>query len=300
MYCSMMKHKKKPVLFILVFSGIILLIFLLMQPYEVWHFRTDIAMLFPKGFVALRERNLLLVIQIVMLLVVIPVYILTFVFSWKYHAGNKGARYSPDMKDSAHAELIWWGVPCLLIIIIGAMTWVRSYELDPFRPIASKEKTLKVQVVALQWKWLFIYPEEKIATVNFIQIPVNHPVHFEITSDAPMNSFWIPRLGSQIYAMPRMKTQLHLVADKEGDFPGSSANLSGVGFSGMTFTVRSGSDEDYQKWVKEAQQSGESLDWKKYQKLAEPSQNDPVRSYVLKDEKLFEQVLMKFMHPQKE
>ena len=289
-------QKQKPVGFILIFSGIILLIFLLMQPWQVWHFRADIAMLFPKGVIALAERNLLLIIQALMLLVVIPVYFLTFIFSWKYHAHNKKAKYSPDLEDSPLAELIWWGVPCVLIILIGGLTWVRTYELDPYKPIVSETPPLKIQVVALQWKWLFIYPEEKIATVNFVQFPEKRPINFEITSDAPMNSFWIPKLGSQIYAMPNMRTQLHLMADEPGDFRGASANLSGVGFAGMQFMARATTDHDFQNWVQEAG-SSQSLDFSEYQKLAEPSENNPVQTYALRDENLFEKILMKYMKP---
>ena len=289
-------QKRKPVRFILIFSGIILLIFLLMQPWQVWHFRTDIAMLFPKGIIALKERNLLLIIQALMLLVVIPVYFLTFIFSWKYHAHNKKAKYSPDLEDNPFAELVWWGVPCILIILIGGLTWVRTYELDPYKPIASEIPPLKIQVVALQWKWLFIYPEEKIATVNFFQFPEKKPVYFEITADAPMNSFWIPKLGGQIYAMPKMKTQLHLMADEPGDFHGASANLSGVGFAGMRFLARASTEGEFQGWVQKVR-SGQSLDFVEYQKLAQPSENHPVISYVLSDESLFEKILMKYMKP---
>lgn len=294
-----MLQKKKPVRFILVFSGIVLFIFLLMQPLEVWHYRADIQMLFPSGSIALKQRNLLLIIQAIMLLVVIPVYILTFIFSWKYRAHNPQGKYDPDLDDSKLAEFIWWGFPCLIILVIGVLTWIRTYELDPLKPIAPTQETKKIQVVALQWKWLFIYPEEKIATVNFVQFPEKVPIHFEITADAPMNSFWIPKLAGQIYAMPKMKTALHLIADEKGDFRGSSANISGVGFSGMTFTARASSQEDFEKWVKEAADSSQSLDLETYNQLALPSQNNPVTTYVLKDEQLFDSIIMKYMHPLK-
>lgn len=269
-----------------------------MQPWEVWQFSRDIAMLFPKGIIAFKERNLLLIIQALMLLVVIPVYFLTFIFSWKYHAHNEKAKYSPDLEDSPLAELVWWGVPCVLVILIGTLTWVRTYELDPYKPIDSPIPPLKIQVVALQWKWLFIYPEEKIATVNFFQFPEKKPIHFEITADAPMNSFWIPKLGGQIYAMPNMKTELNLMADEPGDFRGASANLSGAGFAGMSFLARASSEDHYQEWIEEVR-SGQSLDFEQYQKLAEPSQNNPVTTYVLTDENLFEKILMKYMSPHK-
>jgi cytochrome o ubiquinol oxidase subunit 2 len=152
-------------------------------------------------------------------------------------------------------------------------------------------------VVALQWKWLFLYPEEKIATVNFVQFPKQTPIHFEITADAPMNSFWIPRLGGQIYAMPKMKTELYLMADEDGDFRGSSANLSGEGFSGMTFIARAASNEDYEKWVESAKQSSNQLSLEEYRKLAAPSKDNLVGIYQLKEENLFEQIIMKYMSP---
>lgn len=294
-----MVNKKKPVLFILLFSGIILLIFLLMQPAEIIRYKAHIDVLFPKGMIAFKQRNLLFILQAIMLLVVIPVYILTFVFSWKYRAHNPKGNYDPDLEDSKLAEFVWWGIPFIIIIFIGALTWIKTYELDPYRPLASDVKPMKIQVVALQWKWLFLYPEEKIATVNFVQFPEKTPIDFEITADAPMNSFWIPQLGGQIYAMPSMRTKLHLIADKEGEFRGSSANISGVGFAGMHFIAKSSSKEEFQKWVQSAQQSQSDLGLEEYAKLVAPSENNPVATYQLTDESLFDQIIMKYMHPAK-
>ena len=179
-----------------------------MQPLSILHFGSSIVMLFPKGKIATEERNLLFIIQILMLLVIIPVYILTFIFSWKYSVKNPKGKYDPDLVDNTIAEYIWWGLPLIMVLIVSILTWIKTYELDPYKPLASSTKPMTIQVVALQWKWLFIYPEEKIATVNFVQFPKQTPIHFEITSDAPMNSFWIPSLGGQIYAMPKMKTEL--------------------------------------------------------------------------------------------
>jgi cytochrome o ubiquinol oxidase subunit 2 len=153
-------------------------------------------------------------------------------------------------------------------------------------------------VVALQWKWLFIYPEEKIASLNFLQIPKDIPIHFEITADAPMNSFWIPHLAGQIYAMPKMKTELNLIANDVGDFRGSSANISGEGFADMHFITRASSEEDYHKWVKEAKQSSHELSLEEYKKLAAPSTKNSPEIFLLKEEGLFEQIVMKYMHPQ--
>ncbi|MBA3722519.1 MAG: ubiquinol oxidase subunit II [Parachlamydiaceae bacterium] len=268
-----------------------------MQPLTILQFKNHIAVLFPKGIIALEERNLLFIIQAIMLLVIIPVYILTFIFSWRYRANNPKAKYEPDLVDNTLAEYIWWGIPLILTIIISVLTWYKTHELDPYKPIKSDKKAITIQVVALQWKWMFIYPEEKIATVNFIQIPKDVPIHFEITADAPMNSFWIPHLGGQIYAMPKMKTELNLIANETGDFRGSSANLSGEGFSGMHFITRASSEEEYSQWLKTSKQASKILDFDQYNKLADPSQNNPVEIYRLKEDHLFDQILMKYMHP---
>lgn len=280
-------------------TGCLLLVILLLQPLLILHFREYIAVLFPKGIIALEERNLLFVLQAIMLLVIIPVYILTFVFSWKYREHSTNSVYDPDLVDNSLAEYIWWGVPFVLTVIISILTWQKTHELDPYKPIESNKKTMTIQVVALQWKWLFLYPEEKIASLNFLQIPVETPVHFEITADAPMNSFWIPHLGGQIYAMPNMKTELHLIANETGDFRGSSANLSGEGFASMHFITRASSEKEYQQWVEDAKKSSVALDWKMYEKLAAPSSKNPPETFQLKDEKLFDQIMMKFMHPKK-
>lgn len=277
----------------LIFSGIILLIFLIMQPLEVITFLDYISVLAPKGWVGLQERNLLLIIQAIMLLVVIPVYLFTFIFSWKYRAHKKDIHYDPDLVDNKIAEYFWWGIPTVLTAIIAVLTYIKTAELDPYKPLASDKETKVIQVVALQWKWLFIYPEEQIATVNFFQIPVDTPIRFEITADAPMNSFWIPHLGGQIYAMPGMKTLLHLIANEAGEYRGSSANLSGEGFAGMSFIVKASSEEEYQNWLSQAQNRAQPLN---YRELAKPSQNVPVSIYRSSPE-LFDEIVMKYMTP---
>src|SRR5690606_14365239 len=182
------------------------IIFLIMQPWEVITFVDYIAVLAPKGRIALQERNLLLIVQAIMLIVVIPVYLFTFIFSWRYSAQREKGKYDPDLIDNKVAEWFWWGIPTVITAAICILTYYKTDQLDPYKPIPSDKKEMTVQVVALQWKWLFIYPEEGIASVNFLQIPVGRPVRFEITADAPMNSFWIPHLGGQIYAMPDRKS----------------------------------------------------------------------------------------------
>lgn len=289
---------KRPIRLLLVVTAFILLIFLIMQPLSVFRFEGDIDILFPKGIIAREERDLLFILQAIMLLVVIPVYVLTFIFSWHFRAHNEKAKYDPDLVDNHVAEYIWWGIPFIMTLAIGILTWQKTYELDPYKPLQSDKKALTVQVVALQWKWLFIYPEERVASVNFVQLPLHTPIHFDITGDAPMNSLWIPRLGGQIYAMPKMKTELNLMADEAGDYKGVSANLSGVGFSGMTFITRASSEEDYHNWIEQAKNSPHILDRAEYEKLALPSQDNPVVFYQLKDDGLFDYVINKYMYPQ--
>lgn len=293
-----MTVRKKPVFFMLFFTGLLLLLILIMQPLEIFHFREYIAVLFPKGVIALEQRNLLFIIQGLMLLIIIPVYILTFVFSWKYRADNPKGKYDPDLVDNRLAEYIWWGVPLVMTLIVSVLTWIKTEQLDPFKPISSKNKEITIQVVALQWKWLFLYPQENIASVNFIQIPTDTPIHFEITADAPMNSFWIPDLGGQIYAMPKMKTELYLMANETGDFRGLSANLSGEGFADMHFITRSSSEDNYRQWIESAKHSPNTLNREEYEKLAAPSKNNPKELYRLSDGSLFHQIMAKYMHPQ--
>ncbi len=295
-----MKEPTKKLYSRLLYSGIILLLILLMQPLEVFLFVKDIAVLFPVGWVGMEERDLLIFIQAVMLIFILPVYAFTFIFSWWYRAENEESTYDPHLVDHKVAEFIWWGVPLVMTVIVATIAGLKTFELDPYRPLVSDKKPLTIDVVALQWKWLFIYPEEKVASVNLMHIPVDRPVHFNITADAPMNAFWIPKLGGMIYAMPGMKSQLHLIANEEGTFRGSSANISGKGFAGMTFETKATDDKGYEAWIASVKRLGHGLDIPSYKKLAEPSENHPVELYYLKDEKLFHQILMKYMEPPKE
>lgn len=295
-----MKAAQKSLFVMLIGAGIIIFLVLLMQPLTILHYRDYISVLFPKGIIALEERNLLLIIQALMLLVIIPVYIFTFVFSWRYQAQNPKGIYDPDLVDNKLAEVIWWGVPTVMTLFIAWLMWVQTEALDPYKPIESERKEMVIQAVALQWKWLFIYPDEKIASVNFLQFPKDTPLHFVITADAPMNSLWIPDLGGQIYAMPNMKTELYLMADQTGDFRGSSANISGEGFAGMHFIARASTDEEYQQWVETAKQSSDTLSLESYNQLALPSENNPVALYQLQEQNLFDKIMDKFMPPKDE
>lgn len=250
----------------------------------------------PKGIIALKEYRLIMFCTWMMLIVVVPVLIITVVFALRYRADNTKAKYNPDEDQNHVAEVIWWGVPFVIITILGIVTWKSCLELDPFKPLESETKPLKIQVVALQWKWLFIYPEQKIATVNFVQFPEQTPINFEVSADAPMNSFWIPQLGGQIYAMPGMVAKLHLMADEPGDYWGTSANISGKGFAGMRFSVKSSSETDFNAWVESVKHSNPALD---YDQVLTPSEYVPAAFYKLPQENLFEQIVMKYMIPQR-
>jgi cytochrome o ubiquinol oxidase subunit 2 len=194
----------------------------------VYFHSVNIAVLDPKGTVGEQEKHLMLFALGLSLIVVIPVFTLLFTFAWRYRASNhhyKNRKYSPDWDHSIILETVWWLIPTVLIAILSVTAWNSSHQLDPYRSLASSKQPLTIQVVALDWKWLFIYPQQGVASVNFVQFPANQPVRFQITADAPMNSFWIPQLGGQIYAMPGMATELNLSADQNGNYYGSSAHI---------------------------------------------------------------------------
>lgn len=257
----------------------------------------NMVILNPKGIVAQGEKELLLIAAGLMLIVVIPVIILSFVFAWRYRASNTKAKYSPDFAHNTLLEIIWWTIPIIIIGILAVITWVSSHRYDPYRPLDGNTKPLVIQVIALDWKWLFIYPEQQIATVNYIQFPVNVPVRFYITADAPMNSFQIPQLAGQIYAMPGMRTQLNVLATHIGEYFGISANYSGVGFSGMTFTAKVSSEKDFAKWVQQIKNSPQQLTAGVYETLVKPSKNNPREFFSFASPTLFDDVIMKFMMP---
>ncbi len=258
---------------------------------------TNIAVLNPMGTIATQERQLIIFGTLLSVIIVVPVFALTIGIAWHFRAGNTKASYRPEWSNSRVYEGIWWAVPAVLILILSVVTWTSSHQLDPARALTSSVPPLKVQVIALDWKWLFIYPELGIASVNYLQIPVGTPVEFQLTSDAPMNSFWIPQLGGQIYAMPGMSTQLHLMADQVGDFHGSSANISGVGYAGMQFTTRASSPADFHDWVDSVRQSTSQLTRSQYDQLAEPSVNAPLTTYSMSQVGLYDEVMTKYMVP---
>jgi cytochrome o ubiquinol oxidase subunit 2 len=250
----------------------------------------------PAGPVGLGERNLILLIIGLMLLIVIPVIAMTFWFAWHYRASNKQAAYAPEWHDSNLLSLLFWLVPGVLVAILGGIAWYSSHHLNPYKPIDTSVKPLTVQVIALDWKWLFIYPEQHIASVNKVVLPVGIPVDFEITSDTVMNSFFIPRLGGQIYAMAGMETQLHLQANKAGIYYGENTQYSGRGFPYQHFRVSILSRADFNHWVKTVQAKHHPLDSNRYAHLAEPSTAHAVIEYSPVKQHLFEDVMSKYAH----
>jgi cytochrome o ubiquinol oxidase subunit 2 len=254
----------------------------------------------PAGDLAVQQRNLILVSTVLMLLIIVPVIALTLLFAWRYRASNKEATYTPEWNHSTVLELLIWSAPLVIIIALGALTWVSAHKLDPYRSldrlaagraIPANAKPLVVDVVALDWKWLFIYPEQGIATVNELAAPVDRPIEFRITASSVMNSFFIPSLAGQIYAMPGMETQLHAVINHPGDYEGFSANYSGAGFSHMRFRFYGMSDGDFDQWVAKARASGDALSRDTYTKLEQPSEDVPVQRYNQVETSLYDAIL---------
>jgi len=213
-------------------------------------------------------------------------------------ASNSKAHYDPIANHSTFFQLSLWTILSVTALILSLVTWKATHQLDPRKPLASSIKPLVIQVIALQWKWLFIYPAQHIATVNFIQFPVHTPILFELTADdAPMNSFWIPQLSGQIYAMTGMQTQLHIMTDTPGDFAGSAAEISGAGFASMRFVARASSQANFDTWVFSVKKSQSPLSASAYNTLLAPSENNPVAFYASTEENLYNTILMRYMTP---
>ncbi|MDF3844760.1 ubiquinol oxidase subunit II [Pseudomonas citronellolis] len=247
----------------------------------------------PKGQIGVDEKSLIITCTLLMLLVVVPVIVMTLAFAWKYRASNTKATYMPDWAHSTRIEVVVWLVPCIIIAILGWLTWESTHKLDPYRPLDSDVKPITIQAVSLDWKWLFIYPEQGIATVNEIAFPKDTPVNFQITSDTVMNSFFIPQLGSQIYSMTGMLTKLHLIANEEGVFDGISANYSGSGFSGMKFKAIATSEQGFQDWVAKVKTAQAGLTEEGFPELAKPSENVPATYFSSVTPDLFQHILTK-------
>lgn len=246
----------------------------------------------PKGIIAFQERQLLFDSLALMMVVVLPVIVMSFAFIWRYRETHKTADYKPNWCHSVMLESIWWGVPMAIIMIIGIMTWETTHSLDPYEKINVEGETLKVQVVALPWKWLFIYPEQGVATINELDLPVDRQVEFELTSDnVPMSAFFVPQLGSQIYTMAGMRTQLHYVATHLGTLQGLNSQYNGEGFSEMHFKVHILNESDMNAWFEKVKQEGKSLDAKTYAKVRENSIADAPVMYSSVEPNLFKRII---------
>lgn len=275
--------------------GVIVLVVIALAAW--WLSRHTIAVLEPAGEVGDRERNLIIVAALLSVIVVIPVYTMTIIIAWKYRAGNKKAKYSPDWDHSRLFESLWWAIPIVIIGVLSIITWDSTHSLNPSSPLTNVKHSMVVDVVALDWKWLFIYPSQHIASVNLTEFPKDTDIDFNITSDTVMNSFWVPQLGGQIYAMPGMSTQMNLEANRFGSFNGWSANISGAGFSHMMFTAKSVSQATFAQWVKTAQKTPQPLTMANYNKLAKPTKGYPVTLYSQPANGLYTDIIMKYMSP---
>jgi cytochrome o ubiquinol oxidase subunit 2 len=266
----------------------------------------DMVVLNPSGDVAVQQRDLLVMSTWLMLLIIVPVMALTVWFAWRYRHTNREARYEPDWHHSMRLELVIWSAPLLIIICLGALTWLGTHLLDPYRPIdrlaPGKEvpadaTPLQVNVVALDWKWLFIYPEQGIATVNEMAVPVNRPVALRITASSVMNSLYIPEFAGMVYAMPAMETKLHGVLNETGVSEGFSSNYSGAGFSGMRFKVRSVQQGEFDQWVADARTQQQTLTRDVYRELAKPSEREPVRYFSTVEKDLYSAIVGMCVEP---
>ena len=245
----------------------------------------------PQGPVGADEKVILFDATTIMLAVVIPVIIGTLAFAWWFRARNKRATRLPDWEYSGRIEFITWSIPAMIVIFLGGIAWIGSHDLDPRKALSGGVKPMEIEVISLDWKWVFIYPQEQLATVNQLVIPVNTPVHFKLTSGSVMNSFFVPQLGSQIYTMAGMTTQLNLLASHEGTFAGLSAQFSGDGFSDMRFDVKAVPEGQYQSWLISAHTSTDQLDTARYAHLAAPRRGDEPIIFGRVTEGLFDSIV---------
>jgi len=282
---------------IIIVSSLILMVLVVSGVYLS---QVSIPILQPRGYIADQEFRLLITVTLLMLIIVIPVFVLLAYIMYKFRDTNhKPKKYSPNWANSKILEPIWWLIPSMLILVIGIITWHETYALNPYKPIASKHKAIVVQVVSLDWKWLFIYPQFKIASVNQLVFPVNTPVHFYITSAAPMNSLWIPQLAGQMYAMAGMRTQLNIMASVKGVFKGRSANISGAGFDSMVFNAISTSKLGFNQWIDKASFSP-SLSLAAYKQLEKPTSFVKPYYYSNPAPNLFNDIMFSYMAPKNE
>ena len=270
--------------------------FLLLLPVLVGLGGCNLVVLDPSGHIAAQQRDLLLIATGLMLLIIVPVMALTVVFAVRYRHGNTKAHYDPEWHHSTILELVIWSAPLAIIICLGAVTYLGTHLLDPYRPLTKIDHArtveanvapLEVQVVALDWKWLFIYPQYGVASVNEMAAPVDRPIHFKLTSAGVMNAFYVPELAGMIYTMAGMETQLHAVINKPGEFKGFSSNYSGEGFSGMRFAFKAVDDAGFEDWIAGARADGRALDRAGYLDLVTPSENVPAAHFGTVEDGLF-------------
>jgi cytochrome o ubiquinol oxidase subunit II len=251
----------------------------------------------PNGPVAADDTQIMIDATLIMLAIIVPTLILAFLVAWRYRASNAKAEYLPYWSYSGRIEAVVWSIPILTIMFLGGVIWVGTHRLDPFRPLPSPVPPVEVQVVSLDWKWLFIYPRERIATVNQLVVPAGQPVRFRITSASVLNTFFVPRMGSMIYAMPGMVSELNLQADRPALMMGQSAHFSGDGFSDMQFAVRSVPAGEFAAWVRGARGSAQVLDLRAYAELARQSHRDPPRAFGNVDPRLFHAIATQAIPP---
>lgn len=257
-----------------------------------------IDVLMPSGKIAAEQLKLLYFTLALSLLVVLPVFTMLGLFAYRYREGRDND-YKPEWDGSTKLEVLWWGIPIIIIAVLSVVTWQSSHNLDPYKPIASDKEALEVQVVALQWKWLFIYPQYNLATINELPLPVDRPVHFTLAADAPMSGFWIPSLGSQIYSMNGMSSELNLIANKVGEFNGYNTNINGEGYAKMTFKARVMPEVDFTSWTiaapQKAEATGERMDKTTYDTLSKPSLMPTPKTYHLTTPDLYDTIVAKYM-----
>jgi cytochrome o ubiquinol oxidase subunit 2 len=255
------------------------------------------AVLDPQGTVGIAEKTILIDSLAIMLAIVVPTVLATLGFAWWFRASNTKATHRPNFVYSGRLELIVWGIPLLVITLLGGVAWIGSHALDPYMPLASNTPALEVQVVSLDWKWLFIYPKQQIASVNELEVPAGTPIHFTLTSASVMNAFFIPQLGSMIYTMNGMTTQLSLQANAPGTFAGLSSHYSGDGFSGMHFEVHAVPAEQFAAWVEATRKTGPTLDPGTYGDLAKQSMDTEPYTYRTAAPSLFQQIVEQKLPP---
>jgi cytochrome o ubiquinol oxidase subunit 2 len=255
------------------------------------------AILDPRGPIGAAEKTILIDSLVIMLAIVVPTILATLGVAWWFRASNRRALYRPDWEFSGSIEIVVWSIPLMTIILLGGVTWIGAHELDPAKPLPSSAKPVEIQVVSLDWKWLFIYPEQHVASVNRLVVPAGVPLHFTLTSASVMNTFFVPQLGSMIYTMNGMATQLYLQADEPGTYAGLSGHFSGDGFSDMHFQVRALPAEDFTAWVAATRQAGSPLGAERYSALARQSIAEPPSTFGDVAPGLFEQIVSLHLPP---